>query len=459
MQTLRIRLLGSPSVYLDEHPISQAINTKAQALLYYLVTTGRTHYRNELASLFWPNMPDVQARKNLRNILPVLRACVGTHIVVTRHTATFNRYTSYWVDVERFESLVGIDASNVSTEALWEAVALYGDEFLAGFYVRNAPLFEEWMLLERERLCGKLMDTLQTLATRHLYEQDYQAALQATRQMLTIEPWCENGHRQQMQALVGLGQRSAALSQYDMCCRILDAEFHITPNDETTRLYEQIKAAIVPVPPLPTHHTHNYDTATHSPGSHLLLAETSSLPMALSSDGHVMAVPGEHSTIRLESLITRRRTHLLSGHTAAVTALCFSPDSTVLASASADHTVRLWSVASGALLTTLSGHSAAVTAIDFSANGSILASASTDHTVRLWSVTSGTLLSLLKGHMRKVVNVAFLPEDTGLVSVDSNYIIMFWNFAHEHMLTDNASTIQYVHHLHLRMSEYTQTPT
>ncbi len=444
MQTLRIRMLGSPSVYLDEHAVSPELNTKAQALLYYLVITHRTHYRNELASLFWSDTPDVQARKNLRNILPVLRSSVGSHLVITRHTAMFNRYTSYWSDVEAFEALMSRDPSHVNTEALWDAVTLYSDDFLSGFYVRNAPLFEEWMLLERDRLRDMFLDTLQILAMRHLSKQQYQAALDATRRLLSIEPWRESAHQQQMQALVGLGQRSAALAQYETCCRILASEFGIAPNAATTRIYEQSKTVSFPVPQIPTRPqpTLPPDAAMHNGAA---AAITTSLPMAMSHDGAVIALPAEQHTIRLQSVITRSPTHLLSGHSAAITALCFCPDSTVLASASADHTVRLWSTASGALLTTLAGHSATVTAIDFSHNGRVLASASADHTVRLWDVASGALLTTLQEHQHPVMNVVFAPDGTSLVSVDSDHSIMFWSVAGEPMLTEHHANAQPVY--------------
>jgi DNA-binding SARP family transcriptional activator len=437
-------MLGSPSVYLDEHTVSHELNTKAQALLYYLVITHRTHYRNELASLFWSDTPDVQARKNLRNILPVLRSSVGSYLVITRHTAMFNRYTSYWSDVEAFEALLSRDPSHVNTEALWDAVALYSDDFLSGFYVRNAPLFEEWMLLERDRLRDMFLDTLQILATRHLDAQEYQTALDATRRLLSIEPWRESAHQQQIQALVGLGQRSAALAQYDTCCRILASEFGIAPNAATTHIYEHIKKSSFPGPQIPTlpQPTLPPDAPMHNGAAATL---TTSLPMALSHDGAVIAIPGERHIIRLQSLITRSPTHLLSGHAAAITALCFCPDSTVLASASADHTVRLWSVASGALLTTFTGHSATVTAIDFSHNGRVLASASADHTVRLWDVASGALLNTLQEHQHPVVKVVFVPDGTSLVSLDTDHVIMFWNIDGEPLLTEHPANPQPVH--------------
>jgi len=445
MPALQITLLGTPTVYIGENPIFQESHTKAQALLYYLVTSGRTHYRNELASLFWPDVPDVQALKNLRNILPVLRARIGEHLLVTRHTVTFNRYTSYRLDVEMFESLLGVAPSQANTDALWEAAALYNDDFLNGFYVRNAPLFEEWMLLKRQRLRDLFIDVLQTLATRHLQQQDCHAVLKATRRLLSMAPWHENGHQQQMQALVGLGQPSAALAQYTICCRILAAEFNVAPNEETTRIYQQIKTAsfgpatdlslLDAVPPAaPVSHAGQDDPTAVKPASAGASPAVSAgtPPPALNADGTLLAVPDTPSTIRLESLATRRHLHGLSGHTAAITALSFSPTDHILASADADGMVRLWDATSGMLLATLVGHTDAVTALSFSPTGQILASAGSDQTVRLWDTSDGTPCFTLQGHMHPVVHVVFVPDGTRLVSIDTNHVVRLWHVTAHH---------------------------
>jgi hypothetical protein len=42
---LQITLLGSPGVALDGRPVTGFVSTKAQALVYYLAATGRSHTR------------------------------------------------------------------------------------------------------------------------------------------------------------------------------------------------------------------------------------------------------------------------------------------------------------------------------------------------------------------------------------------------------------------------------
>ena len=47
--------------------------------------------------------------------------------------------------------------------------------------------------------------------------------------------------------------------------------------------------------------------------------------------------------------------HLLSGHTEAVSSVCFSADSSKVVSGSGDQTVKIWNADSGEVIQTLSG--------------------------------------------------------------------------------------------------------
>src|SRR5712691_7067370 len=104
MAMLCLELLGTPHLCLEDKPLTGFITKKAQALLIYLAVTQRAHSRDVLASLFWRDMPEWQAKKNLRNILPNLRSLVGSHVLITRHAVAFNRDSPYRIDVEVSQS-------------------------------------------------------------------------------------------------------------------------------------------------------------------------------------------------------------------------------------------------------------------------------------------------------------------------------------------------------------------
>ena len=146
VEALHLELLGGLRIRQGDTPITRFVSGKAPALLCYLAATGRPHFRASLAGLLWSELADTDARMNLRHVLANLRHLLGDHLLITRDTIAFNREQPYTFDLERFEAALHV------ADAPSAAVALYQGDFLDGFYVRAAPLFEEWVAAQRERL-------------------------------------------------------------------------------------------------------------------------------------------------------------------------------------------------------------------------------------------------------------------------------------------------------------------
>jgi len=260
-EKLRLRLLGGLQVFLGERPVTGLVSAKAQALLCYLAVTGRPHFRTSLAGLLWSEKSEAAALTNLRQALTALRRLFAPYLTITRQTVAFNRDAPYWLDVEEFERLVDWEggrlegwesgylspslpvSQSTNISALRQAVELYQGDFLEGFYVRGAPAFEEWTLVEKERLRSQALQALHILATHHVRQGEYALAIHYTARLLALDPWREEAHRQMMWLLAHTGQRSAALAQYETCRRILAEELGVEPMAETTALYERIRAA------------------------------------------------------------------------------------------------------------------------------------------------------------------------------------------------------------------------
>ena len=114
---LTLRLLGKPHVGLGGAVVTGFISAKAQALLFYLATTGRPHTREALAGLLWGDLPEAQAGKNLRNAISNLWTLVGPYLLITRDEAVFNRDSPYGLDVEVFLASMA-DPARKDLEAL-----------------------------------------------------------------------------------------------------------------------------------------------------------------------------------------------------------------------------------------------------------------------------------------------------------------------------------------------------
>jgi predicted ATPase/DNA-binding SARP family transcriptional activator len=237
-----LTLFGSPAVYIDDQRVTGFRSSKAQALLYYLVVTRRPHTRPTLAGLFWGDQPEDAARTSLSKCLSNLRDLVGGAILIDRQTAAFNRHQPYHLDTEGF--LAGIaQPPTLETLATWQAaLALYRGDFLEGFYVREAPDFEQWVLVQRAHYREAVLQGLHTLAHWHEQQGDLAQAISYTRRLLTLEPWHEEAHRQLMMLLARSGQRAAALVQFEVCQRILDEELAVEPAAETVALLEAIRS-------------------------------------------------------------------------------------------------------------------------------------------------------------------------------------------------------------------------
>jgi DNA-binding SARP family transcriptional activator/predicted ATPase len=256
---LRLALLGKPRVYLDGVPAGKFVFNKSLALLAYLAATGRPYTREALAGLMWGEMPNENARANLRKILADLRRTVGEHVEITRQTVAFNCSALHWVDVDVFlAKLQGVRADVDTTvlnenevRLLTEAVELYGGDYLDGFYVRDAPDFEEWLIVQRERLHQLVVTALYTLARYYTARGTYAAGIDSTSRLLALEPWHEEFHQQMMLLRALSGQRGAALRQYEVCRQVLAKEMGAEPAPETAQLYQRIRSGEValPVPP------------------------------------------------------------------------------------------------------------------------------------------------------------------------------------------------------------------
>lgn len=244
---LEIRLFGGLHVLVDGAPVNAFMSAKVPALLAYLAVTGRGQRRDDLAALLWGELPDADARNNLRQALANLRRSLEPYLRITRDEVALDPAAHCFLDVAAFEAQLHPDPALPAEERaapLEAAAALYTGDFLAGFFVRDAPAFEEWMLAQRARYRELALHALHTLTQLQLDLGRYALAIRDATRLLALDEWREESHGQLMLALARTGQRSAALAQYARCRSLLGQEFGVEPSAETTALYERVKAAM-----------------------------------------------------------------------------------------------------------------------------------------------------------------------------------------------------------------------
>jgi predicted ATPase/DNA-binding SARP family transcriptional activator len=251
---LTICLLGPTLIRLDQENVTAFGTDKARALLAYLaVEADRPHRRERLAGLLWPVRPERVARTNLRRALADLRRAIGDRetappfLHVKRGTIQFNNASDAWTDVTAFKQLLQIASSDrlIGLEAiqpLAEAVGLYRGAFLEGLSISDSAAFEEWALLQQEWLQREALTALSRLAGYYEELGDCESALPYAWRAANLDPWQEEARRRLMRLLTLSGQRAAALAQYEDCRRALIEELGVEPEEETTALYQQIRA-------------------------------------------------------------------------------------------------------------------------------------------------------------------------------------------------------------------------
>ncbi len=225
---------------------------KSEALLIYLAVTGRPHTRDTLATLIAGETDDSRARQQLRNTLVELYDQVGDYLIVEQQMIAFARSRPHRIDVAEFEAALA-DATDADDRPLRRAMALYRDEFLAGFTVTGAPEFDDWLVLERERLRDRFARGLQWLLDQHTRRGETTEGIACARRLLALEPWSEEAHRALMLLLARGGQLNAALAQYETCRRTLARELGVEPGAETSALHKRLRLPpVAPPQNLPT---------------------------------------------------------------------------------------------------------------------------------------------------------------------------------------------------------------
>jgi DNA-binding SARP family transcriptional activator len=303
MPQLKLFLLGAPRVEYNDTPI-EVDTRKAIALLVYLAVTRRVHSRDALATLLWPEHDQARARAVLRRTLSALnKALDGGYLDADRETIGLRRDVvvegdekPIWIDAEQFaEHLAACRThDHPLTEVclrclapLADAAALYRDDFLAGFSLRDSPNFDDWQFFQAESLRRDLASALDRLMRGYSAQGDFEPAIAYARRWLALDPLHEPAHRHLMELYVWANQRGAALHQYRECVRILEQELGVAPLDETTRLYQAIKEnQALPRPPTTDHRSPISQPALYGGPSVATPKNDNSLPVPNESIQH-----------------------------------------------------------------------------------------------------------------------------------------------------------------------------
>lgn len=249
-----LRLLGGFDVLRDGRSAAGGCYGKMQALLAYLaVESDRIHSRQALAGLLWPERDEDHARQSLRQALTGLREALGGDaaaealLTTSRETIALNR-DAFHTDLSAFAAPTpvacpqGLRDRAACRQCHQRAAAHYRGSFLAGLSVADAPDFDSWLALKRERFARRATELYAHLAACHEQSGEFAGALRYARRQLRIDPWDEEAHRQVIRLLALGGSRNAALAHYRRMRALLAEELGVEPDETTRELYASIRA-------------------------------------------------------------------------------------------------------------------------------------------------------------------------------------------------------------------------
>ena len=239
---LRLELLGGFSARLDGGVPLVLPARKAQALLAFLaLPPGRWHSREKLTAFLWGDTPDAQARQAFRQTLSRLRRALPDEaraMLLEGPEGLALEAGAVAVDAVDFASAVTAGGQ----ADLERATQLYRGDLLEGFGLDEAP-FEEWRVVERERLHELALEALTRLLREHVKAERIETAVHVAMRILAMDPLQEAVHRVLMRLLARQGRRAMALQQYQACVASLQRELGAEPEEETRQLYREIVQA------------------------------------------------------------------------------------------------------------------------------------------------------------------------------------------------------------------------
>ncbi|SFE82515.1 AfsR/SARP family transcriptional regulator [Blastococcus tunisiensis] len=216
-----------------------------QRLVAHLCLSGRPP-RAAIAGRLWPDVPEDHANGSLRSALwrlqkvaPGLIEVCGGSLCLAQGVRVDVRELHAWARRVR-DPAVGLEEVEISGAGLC-------GELLPGWY-------DDWVLLERERLCQVRLHALECLADRLATAGRYGDALEAAYAAVRAEPLRESAHRTVVRVHLAEGNTSQALRAYEALRAMLADELGVLPSEHMTRLLHRI--------PRPAHNGHAIGTVT-----------------------------------------------------------------------------------------------------------------------------------------------------------------------------------------------------
>lgn len=221
-----VNLLGQFALFSNGKPV--ALPGDAQRLVAFLAIRGSRLPRAFVAGNLWLEHSKERGLGNLRSAVWRVRTKVDTLLECDSSCVAITESTSVDLDVVDQTAARLIDSRNDCGDADLILDA-FREDLLPGWY-------DEWVLVERERLHQQALHALEAIADRLVTMGHFGAAAQAALCAIGKDPLRESAHRCLMRVHLLEGNRSEALRQYRQYKDLIDAELGFSPSRQMTDL-------------------------------------------------------------------------------------------------------------------------------------------------------------------------------------------------------------------------------
>ncbi len=241
----RLVLHGPPHLQVEGRPVPASAWRAQRAfhLLVFLALHPRGAAKDALLEHFWPGRQLAAGRRNFHPTLSYVRGVLGRakEPAILREGEFYRLNPAFPMACDAWEVDRAIEEARSARDpdarrhALERASALASAPFLEGIY---GPWAEDLQARARDRMEKLHLD----LGAACAGAGDHEAALAAFRRAAELDEFREATRLAMMEAMVALGQRRAAIAEYDKLKGLLRAELGVEPLPETARAVQRLLA-------------------------------------------------------------------------------------------------------------------------------------------------------------------------------------------------------------------------
>ncbi|MGB7539564.1 MAG: BTAD domain-containing putative transcriptional regulator [Anaerolineales bacterium] len=240
LMALTVKALGSLEITWSGSAIPRAAWTsqKTKEVFLYLVDRSPAA-REDLLSVFWPEMPSGRALANLYQTLYRIRRAIGSDILLLRdQICRFAENVTVVYDVSAFEKSAREAIARPVTDrkrltGLEKAAALFRGE-----YLKDVPV--DWASQRREEINRLFLTVIRDAADECLALCRNEEARAYAARGLEVDPFRDDLHQRMLKILAAMGRKHEVVDHYQKYVFLLRNDLGLDPPLETRALYDSL---------------------------------------------------------------------------------------------------------------------------------------------------------------------------------------------------------------------------